>query len=68
MGSSAAVPAPFAATSGASTPSSSPLPKLVPFREKRLAISQPMKDAAMAPPGVTPIHIPTTQERSSESQ
>src|SRR5690606_28327021 len=68
IGSKAAVPAALFDVSGAMTPSSCPLPNLSPFDENRLAMPYPMKEAAVAPPGVMPIQQPMTELRSSVNQ
>src|SRR4051795_4201295 len=68
MGSSAAVPEACAAVSGANTPSMRPLPKLSESLEKRLARLYPMKEAAIAPPGVMPSQQPMNDERNSVTQ
>src|SRR5262249_36880315 len=68
IGSSADVPDACAAVSGANTPSMRPLPKLSLSLEKPLADLQPMKEAAIAPPGVMPSQQPIAEERSSVTQ
>src|SRR6185295_7072138 len=68
IGSNAAVPDACAAVSGANTPSIRPLPKLSGSLEKRLARLYPMKEAAIAPPGVMPSQQPMNDERNSVTQ
>src|SRR5688572_5034821 len=63
IGSIAATPAAWAATSGATTPSSSPLPKRSGCLLKRLANAYDMKDAGVAPPGLNPIQKPMSEPR-----
>src|SRR5215470_5339520 len=64
MGSIAATPAACAAVSGATTPSSSPLPNRSGWRENRLANAYDMNDAGVAPPGLNPIQKPMNEPRT----
>src|SRR4029079_16063058 len=68
IGSNADVPDACAAVSGANTPSIRPLPNESLSFEMRLAMLYPMKDAAMAPPGVTPSQHPIAEDRSNVTQ
>src|SRR5215831_10780369 len=61
IGNIAATPAAWAAVSGATTPSKSPLPNRLGFLENRLAKEYLMNDAGVAPPGLNPIQKPIKQ-------
>src|SRR4029079_6700839 len=61
IGNSAAVPDACAAVSGANTPSMRPVPNESLSLENRWGRLYPMKDAAIAPPGVTPSQQPMAE-------
>ena len=68
IGRSAAVPAAWAAVSGATIPSILPVPNLSPSLDTRLATPYAIKDAGVAPPGVIPIQQPIKQLRNEVAQ